>query len=52
LTAAERAALAAATLTIARRSYRSGGVTVPARLAARTMGSRNLFTCHRCQPAD
>jgi endonuclease-8 len=35
LTATERMALAAATLTIARRSYRSGGVTVPARLAAR-----------------
>jgi endonuclease-8 len=34
LTAAERASLAAATLSIARRSYRSGGVTVPARLAA------------------
>jgi endonuclease-8 len=34
LTAVERMALAAATLTIARRSYRSGGVTVPARLAS------------------
>ena len=34
LTAAERAALAAATLRIARRSYRSGGVTIAPRLAA------------------
>lgn len=85
LTADECTALAAETLRIARRSYRSGGVTVTPGLAAslkaeglsresyrfyvfgragqpcrrcgstiehRTMGSRNLFTCRRCQPAD
>lgn len=35
LTAVERQALAAETLTIARRSYRSGGITVTAALASR-----------------
>jgi endonuclease-8 len=81
----ERAALARETLKIARRSYRSGGVTVAPGLASklkgdglsrenyrfyvfgragqpcrdcgsaierRTMGSRQLFTCRHCQPAE
>ena len=85
LTSTECDALARETLTIARRSYRSGGVTVTPALASRLksagmsrqdyrfyvfgregqlcrrcgsvvdrrkMGSRNLFTCRRCQPAE